>query len=297
MRPQIAREYNSLILASAKRFEPDFVLAFKGLLVEASTLRVLRQQGVPLYNYYPDRVILESRTGLGRSLSEYDCMFDTKRAWDGDASTQIKVRARMFLPHGYDRDVHRPVQVNAKDEEQYGCDVSLIAGYSPLKEDMLSRLVRLRPDLDLRIWGDGWSRCKSKALQKYVQGWAPFGDQYARAIQATRINLAIMGVTAEVHDLTSTRTYEIPACGGFMLHERNAEVLGLYDEDKETACFESPEELAEKINYYLAHPEERTAIAKAGYVRCVPAYSYDHRVAEIVGWHRQRNLQKAATSC
>jgi spore maturation protein CgeB len=72
-----------------------------------------------------------------------------------------------------------------------------------------------------------------------------------------------------------------------MLHERSPELLELYKEGEEVACFSSPQELAEKIDYYLAHPEERDAIAGAGHRRCVPAYSYDNRMAEILRWHEE----------
>ena len=73
-----------------------------------------------------------------------------------------------------------------------------------------------------------------------------------------------------------------------MLHERNFEVLELYREGEEIECFDSAEELAEKIEYYLADPAEREQIARAGYARCVPAYSYDNRMAELLRWHRER---------
>lgn len=74
-----------------------------------------------------------------------------------------------------------------------------------------------------------------------------------------------------------------------MLHERTEEFLGLFTEGKEMACFGSAEELAERIDYYLAHPEERAAIAAAGRERCVPAYSYDNRMAEIIRWHEEHS--------
>ena len=70
-----------------------------------------------------------------------------------------------------------------------------------------------------------------------------------------------------------------------MLHERNSEVLELYREGKEIACFSSPKELADKIDYYLAHPVVRKQIAKAGFARCVPAYSYDSRMEQILRQH------------
>jgi spore maturation protein CgeB len=120
-------EYNELIVDMAEQFRPDFLCAFKGSFVQAKTLALLRTKGIKLYNYYPDRVIFESRTYLGQSLSEYDCVFDTKSSWDGDAATRVKLRSCVFLPHGYDPDFHKPVDLTERDRLHYGCDVSLIA--------------------------------------------------------------------------------------------------------------------------------------------------------------------------
>ena len=66
-------------------------------------------------------------------------------------------------------------------------------------------------------------------------------------------------------------------------------MLRLYIENKEAACFDSVEELAEQIDYYLAHPIERESIARAGHARCVPTYSYDNRMTEILRWHSERD--------
>ena len=287
-RPWLMREYNELVLDAAREFQPDFLLAFKGNLVLPETLRKLREQKIPLYNYYPDRVLLEAGTYLGQSLGEYDCFFDTKRYWDGEAAHKVQVRERVFVPHGYDPEVHKPLVLTDKDKAQYGCDVSLIANWSPTKETTLSELLSVLPGVDLRIWGRNWSRCKNPAILRFVRDWAPTGHQYSRMILAARINLGIMGITPAARDETTTRTYEIPACGGFMLHERTRELQELFEEDKEVACFGSGRELAEKIEFYLSHPEQRKTIAAAGHARCVPAYSYDRRVAQILRWHCRR---------
>jgi spore maturation protein CgeB len=97
-------------------------------------------------------------------------------------------------------------------------------------------------------------------------------------------------------DETTTRSFEIPACGGFMLHERTPELLEFYEEGKEVAAFGSVEELASKIDHYLAHPEERHAIARAGYARCVPAYSYDDRMKEILHYHQIHSIAQVGTT-
>lgn len=285
-RKSLMRTYNDEILRRAESFRPDILLAFKGQFVEAHTLRVLRESGVRCYNYYPDRVIFAKGMPEGECIPEYDCLFDTKRAWDGDANEWLKVRERHFVPHGYDPEIHRPVELDERDRRQYECDLSVIAGPSPRKYDLLKEVIRLRPSMKLKIWGDNWDR--ERIPGDYIQGYWLYGEQYARAMQTARINLGFLGITAAVRDETTTRTFEIPACGGFMLHERTEEVLGLYEEGVEMACYGSPEELVEKVEYYLAHPAEREAIARAGYRRCVPAYSYDNRIAEILRWHCDR---------
>jgi hypothetical protein len=285
-------EFNRNILAEAKRFRPDIFIAFKGNYIEPETLQHLRKAGITLYNYYPDTSAFSHGKWLARSLPEYDCIFYTKPFWYGDVIKRIPLKSGVFLPHGYSPELHRPVVLDAVDRSDCGCDVSFIAAHMPHKEQILSGLISLRPDLDLRIWGWRWAeRCQTAALRRCIMGYPILGEACVRAIIASRINLAIMSgrvAGASSGDLTTSRTYTIPASGGFMLHERNPEVLELYREGQEIECFDTVEELAEKIDYYLAHPEERERIAKAGHARCVPAYSYDNRMAELMRCHFER---------
>jgi spore maturation protein CgeB len=290
-------EYNDLILDTASTFQPDLLLAFKGSYVDARTLRALQSRKIRLYNYYPDTSPFAHGPLLGESLSEYDCVFFTKRFWKDDVSTRINLRYSVFLPHGYDPEVHCPWDLDSKDISHYAHDVSVIATYTSHKQEVLNELVSVLPHIDLRIWGNQWERCTSPILKRFIAGAPLVGSSYAKALKAIRINLAIMsGIVAgsSQGDESTTRTYEIPACGGFMLHERSEEVLELFEEGKEVVCFSSTEELAKKIEYYLAHPNERRAIAHAGRARCVPAYSYDNRMMEIVKWDQQHH---PGTSC
>jgi len=279
------------VLDSASSFTPDVLLAFKAPHLAPETLRTLRSREIALYNYYPDTSVFAHGTLLPQALPEYDCVFLTKKFLDRDIRARATLRQSFFLPHGYDAEIHQPRELDEKDLAKYGHDVGVVATYTSQKEEILDRLVSLRPDIDLQIWGNQWTeRNRSARLSKFIRGAPLNGTSYAKALRAFRISLGIMsGVVqgASQGDETTTRTYEIPACGGFMLHERNDEVLELFEEGKEIACFGSPEELAEKIDYYLARPEERDAIAAAGHARCVPAYSYDNRMAEIIRWHEQ----------
>jgi spore maturation protein CgeB len=283
--PLLFREWNARVERAAASFEPDILIAFKGPFLTRSTLRLLRRRGIRLYNYYPDLMVFAVGTPLEDALPEYDCVFDTKRVGDPLTAQRIPLRSRVFLPHGYDPDVHVPLKVDVDDERRYGCDASFVGTWSPLKEETLLKLVTLRPSLDLRIRGNSWERCRSRTLGRFVRGPAFKGTAYVRAIAATRINLGLLGVTREARDETTTRTYEIPACRAFMLHERTRELGELFEVDKEVATFGDTRELAEQLDYYLSHPEERHALAAAGYRRAVPAYSYDRRMAALLAWH------------
>jgi spore maturation protein CgeB len=286
---RLTHEFNNQLLDMAKVFRPDIFVAFKGNWIQAETLKLLSGRGISLYNYFPDTSAFSHGNWLPKSLPEYNCVFYTKPFWYADVTKQINLQDAFFLPHGYDPGLHRPVILNATDISEYECDVSLIAMHTQHKESTLEKLISLRPNLNLCIWGNGWAdRCQARELRKFIKGFPLLGESYTRALQAARINLAVMSgrvVGATSGDLTTNRTYTIPASGGFMVHERNPEVLDLYEENEEIVCFDSTEELAAKIDYYLAHPEERIAIAQAAHRRCVPAYSYDNRVAQILRWH------------
>lgn len=295
---QLIREYNEQVLALSDSFKPDIFLAFKGAYVLPNTLLAIRQRGAALYNYFPDTSAFAHGSLLPQTLPLYDCLFLTKRFLERDLRAQITVRDALFLPHGYDPELHQPWNLDERDRSDYGHDVGVVATHTPAKEKLLAELVTLRPDLDLQIWGGWWDENnRSPKLQRFIRARPLYGTSYAKALGAFRINLALMSGAvsgASSGDETTTRTYEIPACGGFMLHERTEEVLELFAEGKEIACFESVKELAEKIDYYLAHPAERAAIAAAGRARCVPAYSYDNRMAQIIRWHEQHSVSQAA---
>jgi spore maturation protein CgeB len=200
---------------------------------------------------------------------------------------RLQLRDRVFLPHGYDPEIHQPVIANGPESAASSCDVSFIGTYTARKERILSELLEQLPDLSLRIFGNDWNRCSSPVLRRVTHGAAVRGQSYTKAVCSSRINLAIMGVSDHALDETTVRTFEIPACGAFMLHERTEEVLELYDEDREIACFDSAAELAEKIEYYLNNPSAAARVAAAGHRRAVPRYSYDGRMKEIIAYHEK----------
>ena len=58
-RPWFVQNYNRAVLRHAGNPAIDFVLVFKGPRLQAATLERFRQQGTPIYCFYPDVSLLD----------------------------------------------------------------------------------------------------------------------------------------------------------------------------------------------------------------------------------------------
>lgn len=68
-----------------------------------------------------------------------------------------------------------------------------------------------------------------------------------------------------------------------MLTDRAPGQAQYFEEGREMACFDSPEELHEKVLYYLEHDDEREAIRETGHQRCVSSgYDYEGRMRDVL---------------
>lgn len=77
------------------------------------------------------------------------------------------------------------------------------------------------------------------------------------------------------------RNFEVPGCGGFLLTERVPHLERYFVLDREVAVFDGPDDLLEKLRYWLEHDAERRVVAEAGYRRVLAEHTYDHRFTAI----------------
>jgi spore maturation protein CgeB len=77
------------------------------------------------------------------------------------------------------------------------------------------------------------------------------------------------------------RNFEVPGCGGFLLTERVPHLERYFELGTEVAVYDTADELVEQVGYWLAHDEERAAVAEAGYQRVMAEHTYDHRFEAI----------------
>jgi spore maturation protein CgeB len=77
------------------------------------------------------------------------------------------------------------------------------------------------------------------------------------------------------------RNFEVPGCGGFLLTDPAEELERCYEPGREVALFRTLPELIDRARHYLAHEDERAAVARAGYERTLREHTYVHRFCGI----------------
>ena len=284
-------EFNAEILRRAELNRIELFLTVKGVSITSRTVERLRAMGTRVVVFYPD--VLFDHPGVDlAALAAADLIVTTKSYHAAWLDRMVGPGRHSFVHHGYCSDAHLPRYQDGV--VPYRWDIGFIGNASPYKADHLAAVVRAFPDARIAIIGNGWDKVPlHTTLAPYVLGDALIGDYFSRALEQTRINLAVHhGPIGQDgwQDLTSTRTFEIPAVGGFMLHVDNAEVRALYEPGYEIGIFADIPSMIEQIGHYLTHEDERAAIAAAGHRRCVPAYSLERRAGEIAALLAERGL-------
>lgn len=280
-RPLTYWALNRALLASARRLLPNLVLIGKGAFVSAGTLRsIKRDTGAKLINYATDDPFnpIVSTSTLREALSTYDLIATTKRAIVDDLKNAGCTNV-VYIQFGYKPSVHFPDQpATAEEKTRFASDVVFLGGCDRDRIPFFESLVRAVPGIRLHLYGGYWDR--HPGLRDYARGMA-VGRDFRLALGGTAV--AINLVRRANRDGHVMRTFEIPACGAFMLAERTDEHLELFEEDQEAGYFGSPDEMIEKVRFFLANQPQRGRIAQAGYRKVLSGrHTYTDRLFQII---------------
>jgi spore maturation protein CgeB len=205
-------------------------------------------------------------------LRHYDHVFTTKTYNLSELKQFSAKETRLFL-ESYDEHIHKPMKLTEAEHVRFSCDVGAIGAFEKERAEALIYLAK--NGVQVNVWGNDWSGLVNQHPNLVVKNEYLFGEDYAKAICATRINLNFLRKINR--DEITSRSVEIPACGGFMLGERTDRHLEFFKEGKEAEFFGSNQEMLNKIRYYLVNDEKRKNIARAGRDRCVTS-GYSMRV-------------------
>jgi spore maturation protein CgeB len=293
----MARNYNHAVRRHANNPALDFILVCKGMLLAPETLGEFKRHRIPCYCFYPDVSFTDHGANITNCLPLYDCVFTTKRFHAADRHVGPVIQ---HVAHGFDPEVHRPLPISEKLQQHYACDVSFVGCWSPKKEGLITALIANQPNLSVKVWGPGWGRSNQNVRAAW-QGRGAYGDELAIIYGASRINLGLLseaGSDTREGDAVTARTWQIPAAGGFLLHELTTELAEYFQPGSEVGTFTDGTDLPSQVERYLANDAERKSIALAGYRRCLTSdYTYAAAAQRILEYHaRDSNLQSPVKS-
>jgi spore maturation protein CgeB len=286
---------NVKLILLARDVHFDAVWIDKGVWIYPETVNVLRtrsEQRIAVH-YTPDAQILEvhSRHFL-QSIPIYDLVVTTK-PFEIESYRAHHADDLLLVLQGYGRQF--APRVPAEGELScFSSDVSFI-GHCQSHYSARMKAVH-RETKSIRIWGPRWPRyARFHAWARpLVRGDGIWGDRYPAALSCAKIALGLL--SKRIPETTTTRTFEIPATGVFMLAERTPDHLALFDEGKEAQFFADDDELRDKIRFYLRHDAARIQIATAGRERCLKSgYSVEHQLRRVVS-RLPKSLQKTIVS-
>ncbi|MFC0329323.1 glycosyltransferase [Paenibacillus sepulcri] len=158
--------------------------------------------------------------------------------------------------------------------------------------DQITRYLATKDTLISGIW---WERLKDfKLMSKHIElgrwmGPGETADTYNGAKIVINMHRAHDDETFNNNSAAVTavspnpRTFEISACAALQLTDIRSDLGSFYTPGVDIVTYSSPQEMVDKIEYYLHHEDERREIAMRGMYRTMTEHTYVHRLDMMLG--------------
>ena len=275
-------ETRARLLRRTAALQPDIVMFVGNIEVPLPLLQELKQRRPQclLCNLLMEPFPV-GNTLLRTAVPLYDCIF-TFSKFQVAQLYWFRAQRVVWLPFGMAPAVHRRVTPNAAEQSRFGSAVAYLGTWQPHVELWLQPLA----GQDLKIWGNQWYRSAAHAqlLAKWQGEGAGLYEDMAKIVGSSRVIFNM--VRFHNGNGHSMKTFEIPACGGFMLTNRTDEQLEFFAEDDGAAYYSTAAELLDKLQFYLGHDTARSQIARRGH-EIAQQHTYAARARQIVEVQRK----------
>ncbi len=261
------RRINQQLIAQVERERPDLLLLYQGHYFSADTLQQVRRHTF-VVGYHNDDPF-----GHRRTLLRYRHLLSALPHYQGYhvfRALNIPEALAYGIPH-----VHLllpffipwldyPRVLDEAEQHRWGSDV-VFAGHMERDLRIPCIVQAVQQGIHLRVFGGEryWKPALPPAIYERVGPAIPLGlEEYRRALCAAKIGACFF--SKNNRDEYTIRTFEIPACGLFLLSERTPWMQENFQEGVNADCFSSPEEFVDKIQFYLHNEPVRRRIAAAG---------------------------------
>lgn len=259
---------NHLLATLTKKNSFDLVFFMKPDVIKPATLHRIREHTGKMISFYPDNPFVVWNGNSNADVLAGLPVFDNYLMWSLgliDPLYAAGAKQVTYFPFGFDAGYLGP---RVETPSTHTFDTCFMGTWEPDRAQWLEELVKRMPEIRLGVWGNLWDEHLSvdSPVRAFLQGPAHYGKKMLEAFASSAIILNF--IRQQNRGSHNMRTFEVPASGAFLLTERTYEQAEyLFTENESIACFSTPDELAEKIRYFLKNTEERKRIAHAGFER------------------------------
>jgi spore maturation protein CgeB len=273
---------NTDMRALARSVRPDIAIVTGGQRISAKTIRHIKRLGSTAVLWTTDPP-MQFEPLVTAALS-YDTIF-CQGTEAIEMLARVGIEGTHWLPMACDPEVHHPVACSTVEHRQYGSDIVFVGSYYPERAALFEPLSALT-SCAFAIWGPGWEALPAASpLRKHLKGRHTRPEDWLKIYSAGKIILS-----THYHDpqkqfpvyQASPRVFEILACGAFQLCDDQRDVFTLFRDGRDLVKFKDGKDLVAKVQHYLAHPEERRAIAEQGRKTVLARHTYQERIKELL---------------
>jgi spore maturation protein CgeB len=132
---------------------------------------------------------------------------------------------------------------------------------------------------DLKIWGSNCPPWISSSIKGHYTHHYVAEEEKAKAFRSAKVLVNTM-LYSEIEGVNCT-LFEAAGCGAFQIADWKPALSGLFEPEREVVTFRTRQELKAKVDYYLAHPEERQEIADRACARAHREHTYEARLEKM----------------
>jgi len=264
-------ELNQALLTTVMKEDPDVIFfVLMGYEIWLDTLRILKKRS---------RAVLLN--------------------WATDDSWKYAQFSR-FLASSFDIYVTTYPQAQAKARAQ-GMTHVVLSQWAANTDALAQPIPALKCQYDVSFIGTSYgnrpkwmAELASRGVKVvcYGKGWengVVSAQEMRRTIRESRITLnfgdsgvVFRGVIPTKSRQIKARIFEVPGAGGCLMTEGAEHLAQFFDVGSEISIFANIDDLVSQIRYLLAHPEQRDAMAAAGYKRVSQEHTYEARFTTLL---------------
>jgi spore maturation protein CgeB len=268
------RQRNATLLEQARHFQPDILwLNGDNTVVHAETLvKIKAETGCKILYSTGTSPIVFSHPIEREAASLYDLVI-VNDYYHGIQWLELGAKEMLCLPVvAIDPSFHYPRSLNPA----YACDISFVGTLLPanLYSERVAALEALK-EFDLGIWT---VHDTPESLKPFVRGSA-LGETMLEVLSAGKMTINTHGNFMRYGG--NMRLFEAAAVGAFQLVDNRAGLREWFTDGGHLVIYEDVQDLREKAAYYLAHHEERQAIAEAARSHVCAHHTYEQRLDKL----------------